>query len=334
MLPIGVPASVAFDPFLILFLAVALDAGLGEPAWLFRFIPHPVVVIGNLIGWFERRLNRPNRSQGARRRRGILTVLILTGLGGLVGWGAQVLAMRAPYGWVLELFLLFTLIAQRSLSDHVAAVADGLRDGGLAGGRAAVSRIVGRDPERLDGPGVCRAAIESCAENFSDGVVAPIFWYVLFGLPGIIVYKVVNTLDSMIGHRNDRYRAFGWAAARLDDVMNLIPARLAGLLLAVGAAFVPGGSPWGAIKTMLRDARKHRSPNAGWPEGATAGALGIALAGPRAYPGYVVNDPWIGDGRAKLSEVDIRRSIKLLWVGWLLNIGWIVGLWLTQLSLG
>lgn len=332
MFPLGVSASVAFDPFLVLFLALALDAGLGEPAWLFRIIPHPVVVIGNLIGWFERKLNRPNRSQMARRLRGILTVVVLVTLGAAVGWGLQMVAMTAPYGWVLEIFLLFTLVAQRSLSDHVLAVADGLRDGGLAGGRAAVSRIVGRDPERLDGPGVCRGAIESCAENFSDGVVAPIFWYVVAGLPGIVVYKIVNTLDSMIGHRNDRYRAFGWAAARLDDVMNLVPARLAGVLLALAAAFVPGGSPWGAFKVMIRDARKHRSPNAGWPEGATAGALGIALAGPRAYPGYVVNDPWVGDGRAKLEGRDIHRAVKLLWVGWLLNIGWIVGLWLIQLS--
>jgi len=212
----------------------------------------------------------------------------------------------------------------------VKAVADGLRDGGLAGGRAAVSMIVGRDPDSLDGPGVARAAIESCAENFSDGVVAPVFWYVVLGLPGIMVYKTVNTLDSMIGHRSERYRAFGWASARFDDLLNLVPARLAGVLIAAAALATRGARPGAALRTMLRAAGKHRSPNAGWPEAAMAGALGLALAGPRRYGTEVVRDPWIGDGRAQAGEADIRAALRVMVTACAMGAGCVVVLWLVQ----
>lgn len=329
-LPLGVQADAVFDPFLVLFLALILDAYVGEMRLLFRVVPHPVVMIGNAIAWCDRRLNRPQRGERARRVRGVLVLLALVGAAVVLGALIQKVAAQAPYGWALELFVLVSLIAQRSLHDHVKAVADGLRDGGLEGGRAAVAMIVGRDPARLDGPGVARAAIESCAENFSDGVVAPVFWYVVAGLPGILAYKVVNTLDSMIGHRSETYRAFGWASARLDDLMNLIPARLAGLLLAGAALLTPGATPGRALRTMLRDARKHRSPNAGWPEAATAGALDLALAGPRHYPGQVVDDPWIGHGRARADDTDIRRALRLMVTACALNAGLVVLLWLVQ----
>lgn len=329
-LPFGVAADAVFDPFLVLFLALILDAYVGEMRLLFRFIPHPVVAVGTAIAWFDRRLNKPQRGARTRRVRGVLVLVILAGAAAVFGALVQKLAAQAPYGWALELFFLVSLIAQRSLYDHVKAVADGLRHGGLDGGRQAVSMIVGRDPKRLDGPGVARAAIESCAENFSDGIVAPVFWYVIAGLPGIMVYKVVNTLDSMIGHKSETYRAFGWASARFDDLLNLVPARLAGMLLTGAALVTPGADAGRALRTMLRDAGKHRSPNAGWPEAATAGALDLALAGPRHYPGQVVNDPWIGDGRAQAGEADIRRALRLMVTACGLNAGLVVALWLVQ----
>jgi adenosylcobinamide-phosphate synthase len=203
------------------------------------------------------------------------------------------------------------LIAQRSLYQHVARVRSAFAEGGLAEARAAVSMIVGRDPEQLDEAGVSRAAIESCAENFSDGVVAPVFWLALLGLPGLIAYKAINTADSMIGHRSARYEFFGWAAARVDDLVNLIPARLSGLLLAVVAP-IANGAVGTALNVMRRDAPKHRSPNAGWPESATAGALGLALAGPRRYGEHIVDDPFLNvDARKKATPGDIGRALDL-----------------------
>jgi len=225
--------------------------------------------------------------------------------------------------------LIGVLVAQRSLYEHVAAVAWALDSGGVAAGREAVRHIVGRDPASLDAPGIARAAIESLAENFSDGVVAPVFWYLLLGLPGLFAYKMANTLDSMIGHRDPRHRAFGWAAARFDDVLNLMPAPLSGLLLAAGAAFAQNCLPGQALRIMLRDGRKLRSPNAGWPESAMAGALGLALAGPRRYAGEIVADPWLGDGRARAASVDIARALRLYVIACLIQLGLIAGVWIA-----
>jgi len=229
-----------------------------------------------------------------------------------------------PWGWVIECALLVTMLASRGLYDAVARVAKGLELDGLQGGRDAVKHIVGRDPKTLDAPGVARAAIESLAENFGDAVAGPIFWYVLFGLPGILVYKTVNTMDSMIGHKTPRHRAFGFTAARLDDVLNVIPARLSALIFVAAAIFVPTANPKAAIKTAMRDAKKHRSFNAGWPEGAVAGALGLALAGPRTYGTEIITDDWMGDGRAKATHKDIERALYLYGVACLIT-GGIVG---------
>ncbi len=331
MLPFGLWPDPAFDPLLLLLLALLLDMVVGEMGPLFRFIPHPVVALGRMIDVLDHKLNRPNRSPTERRLRGVFLLLGLCSLMGTIGWTVQSLALSLPFGWVVELFLLVTLIAQRSLYDHVKAVATGLNRGGLRGGRDAVAMIVGRDPEQLDEHGVCRAAIESCAENFSDGIVAPVFWYLIAGLPGIMIYKTVNTLDSMIGHKKPHYLAFGWASARFDDLLNLIPARLAGLMLCIASAFVWNGRPLTALRIMLRDAGKHRSPNAGWPEAACAGGLGLALCGPRLYRGEgLVNEPWIGEGRAEATEQDLRAAVRLMAIGCLLN-GILVGLvWSLQ----
>ena len=308
-----------FDPLALLLVALALDAVVGEMTIVFRRVPHPVTLMGRAIEVMERKLNRPHRSATDRAMRGALVVVVVAGGCFALGWSVAWAGHRHWAGQAVELILVVLLVAQRSLFDHVRDVGRALRDLGLAAGRTAVARIVGRDPQRLDEYGVARAAIESCAENFSDGVVAPVFWYLLFGLPGLMAYKAVNTLDSMIGHTSDRFRAFGFTAARLDDVLNLIPARLSGLYLAMVALFVPGSHPVAALGTMLRDARKHRSPNAGWPEAAMAGAIGLSLAGPRHYAEDSVRDPWIGDGRAQATPLDIRRCLYVFVVACLIN---------------
>ena len=249
-------------------LAMLLDALLGEPKILWSRLPHPAVLMGRAVAFADARLN-----QGpARHLKGVLAVALLVLGAALLG------AVLQALGPVAEVIVGAILLAQKSLVQHVTAVAQGLRCG-VAPGRAAVAMIVSRDTRDMDRDGVARAAIESAAENLSDGVIAPLFWFLLAGLPGLLVYKIVNTADSMIGYRTPRYAAFGWAAARLDDVLNLIPARLTALLIAL-----PHGQ-WRALPAIWRDARRHRSPNAGWPEAAMARALGIALAGPRAYNG-------------------------------------------------
>ena len=313
------------DPLLLLYFALVVDALFGEMAGLLR--PHPVVLAGRAIAWFERRLNRPQRGDLARRVRGIVTVIVLVGAAAALGWGLGWLCRSSLLGAATEAFAVAVLLAQRSLFDHVAAVANGLLYGGLAGGRAAVAHIVGRDPHSLDGPGVARAAIESLAENFSDGVVAPAFWYLVLGLPGIFAYKTANTLDSMIGHKSERYRAFGWAAARLDDVLNLPAAPISGLLIAAAAVFDRDTRGGDALRIMLRDGRKHRSPNAGWPEAAMAGALGLSLAGPRPYPEGVVADPFLGNGTPIATAADINRALRLYFRACLILSGLVIGAW-------
>lgn len=307
------------DAWLVVLVALAADALIGDPDWLWRRIPHPVVWIGRLIGGLDRVLNREAWPAAGRRAAGVVTVAIVVTMAGLIGVVLQQALRQSWIGLAALGLIAATLIAQKSLYQHVAKVRDGFVADGLAGARRAVSMIVGRDPEQLDEAGVARAAIESCAENFSDGVVAPVFWLALAGLPGILIYKAVNTADSMIGHRNPRYQSFGWAAACLDDLLNLAPARLAGALLALSAPLA-GGSIKAAFRTMGRDAHKHRSPNAGWPESAMAGALGLALAGPRIYGGAVVDDPFLNAGaRRDATPDDIGRALRVMLGGCVLQ---------------
>lgn len=299
------------DTLPLLLAALALDALAGYPQGLYARIGHPVTWIGALIATLDRRLNRDGDAFSRRRIKGVAALVILVASVGAVALLLATTA-RALGAWGLLLLapLASSLVAQRSLHEHVAAVADGLEQDGLAGGRRAVSMIVGRDPESLDEAGVARAAIESLAENYSDGIVAPAFWLGAAGLPGIVLYKAINTADSMIGHRTARHGAFGWAAARLDDLVNLPASRLTALLLVVSAAL--GREDWrGAARAVRHDARRHRSPNAGWPEAAMAGALGLRLAGPRVYGSVRVEDGWMGDGRAEANAADIRRALAL-----------------------
>ena len=294
----------------ILLLAMAVDLVAGDPKWLYRLLPHPVVLLGRLIDALSRSLNRQALPRGRRIIRGGLCSLLVVGLAGGVGVALHVLLAGLPFGWIVEGLLASSLLAFRGLYDAVRAVARGLGES-LAAGRAAVGHIVGRDPASLDAAGVARAAAESAAENFSDGFVAPVFWFVVLGLPGLLAYKAINTLDSMIGHRDARFEAFGKVAARLDDAANLLPARLAGLLIVLAAVLLPSASAAAAWRAMRRDAPKHRSPNAGWQEAAVAGALGLALAGPRHYGGQRVEDHWMGDGRSAVTAEDLARVLDL-----------------------
>ncbi len=294
----------------ILLVALALDAILGDPPWLYRAVPHPVALLGQVIDRADARFNREEDRRSQRFQRGLLVTLAIGGGAFGLGWTFSQLFGEIGGGWLLEAILASTLIAYRSLFDHARAVAAAPARG-LADGRAAVAHIVGRDPESLDEPGVARAAVESLAENFSDGVAAPAFWYLLLGLPGLFAYKAINTLDSMIGHRTPRHESFGKAAARIDDAVNWIPARLSGLILILAAVFQRDADAGRAWRTLLRDAPKHRSPNAGWQEAAVAGALGFALAGPRRYGQQTIDDAWMGDGRSALTAEDINAALAL-----------------------
>ena len=291
---------------LTMLLALAVDAVLGWPAPLFARIGHPVTWLGRLIAALDRGLNREGDSAATRRLAGVVAALAVIGLAAGIGAG---LAALLPAGWaglVLGAVLAWPLLAARSLHDHVQAVARPLARGDIAGARAAVGMIVGRDPARLDQAGIARAALESLAENTSDGITAPLFWGALLGLPGIAAYKAINTLDSMIGHRTPRHEAFGWASARIDDLANLIPARLTGLAFALASR-----RPGTALRVMRADAGHHRSPNAGWPEAALAGALGIRLSGPRIYAGHVANEPWVNETAPDPGPEDIARALRL-----------------------
>jgi adenosylcobinamide-phosphate synthase len=291
--------------------ALALEAIFGYPAFLLRRIGHPVMWIGALIGATESRLNQQSLSARAQKLYGIAALvfwLICVGVcSAIVTWPCG----RFIFGELFLALFASSLLAQRSLYDHVAAVANALEHEGLESARTAVSRIVGRNTADLDEAGIARAAIESLAENFSDGVVAPAFWLAVGGLSGAMLYKTINTADSMIGHRTPRFANFGWASARLDDLVNLPAARLAALLFAAGAAFggfAPAREVWRAAR---RDAPKHLSPNAGWPEAAMAGALGLKLGGPRIYGENNVDGAFMGDGRRNVNAKDIRRALSL-----------------------
>ncbi len=296
---------------LVLGAALVLDALFGEMALLLRNALHPVVAIGRVVGLLDRKLNRPERGESARLWRGVFTAAGVALLAGGFGWLVAALTPGIPGGWLIEALIVAILLAQRSLFEHVAAVAKGLRGGGLAGGRAAIRHIVSRDPASLDEAGIARAALESLAENFADAVVAPVFWYAVAGLPGICAYKAINTADSMIGYRTNKYAAFGKATARLDDFANWIPARLAALATVIAAALT-GNDARRAVRVIRRDARTHASPNAGWPEAAFSGALGLALGGPRSYPEQDTREHWIGgDGKRRYGPKGIERGLKL-----------------------
>lgn len=315
---LGLTEIASSDRALALLIALAAEAALPlSPLW--DRVSHPVALFGALVDTFDRRLNREGRSDRARFIRGAVVALLLASFAAAIGYGLDRAFHAVPYGWVGEVVVLAVMLAQRSLFEHVRHVARALGKGGLEAGRAAVARIVGRNVTTLDDHGVARAAIESTFENFSDAVVAPAFWYLILGLPGLLAYKAVNTMDSMIGHRTPRHRAFGCVAARLDDIANFIPARVSAFLIALAAVAVPSGRPVAALTIAFRDGAKHRSVNAGYPEAAAAGALGLALGGPRRYGAETVRDPWLGAGRAMATVADIVRALYLYVASCLVN---------------
>jgi len=287
-------------------VALAVDAVLGWPEQLFRRIGHPVTWLGRLIDRVDEACNRDSDSPAFRRAAGVIATLVMIALPTILATAVQA---QLTTGWdriFITGILAWPLVALRSLYDHVAAVAQPLQSGDIDAARLAVARIVGRDPASLDEAGTARASIESLAENSSDGVIAPVLWGAIFGLPGLVGYKIINTLDSMIGHRTPRHEAFGWAAARIDDLANFIPARLTGLLFSILSA-----RPSDTMSCMMKDARHHRSINAGWPEAAMAGALGVRLSGPRVYHGTFADEPWLNGGARDPLAADIGQALKL-----------------------
>ncbi len=292
-------------------IALILDYAFGYPQWLFRRIGHPVTWIGAFISFADRTYNRETGTDEQRKTSGAVMLLGIMALAAGWGWACQWLAQALPMGWLLEIILVASLLAGRSLHTHVAAVRNILRDHGTEAARREVSKIAGRDTSQLDETDVCRAAIESLSENTSDGLVAPLFWYLLAGLPGIAIYKAVNTADSMAGYKSARHLQFGWASARMDDLLNLAPSRLTALLYAGAAIFYGPARPLNALKVAWRDAQKHASPNAGWPEAAMAGALDIRLGGPGMRGGAPHPDPYFGKGRVELNAADISAALAL-----------------------
>ena len=281
--------------------AMLVDAALGEPGWLWNRWPHPAVLMGRAVEWLDRRLNRGE----GRKAKGVVSVVLLCLAAGLIG----LMIAAVPDFGLLELIVAAILLSQRSLSQHVRAVADALRLS-LADGRRAVAMIVGRDTATMTRPDVARAAIESAAENLSDGVIAPAFWFLVGGLPAMMIYKVINTADSMVGHRTPQYESYGWASARLDDVLNWIPARLTAVLIAVTHG-------WFDSRPIRRDAVLHRSPNAGWPEAAMAVVLNVSLSGPRSYHGERRDYPYVWpEGRRDIGPDEIDAAVLALWRAW------------------
>lgn len=289
-----------------LVFAMLLDALFGEPRFLWDRLPHPAVLMGRLVAFLDRTLNTGND----RKSKGVLALAILCFSAAVLG------SVLSQLGWVIEIIIAAILLAQKSLVDHVKAVATGLRIS-IAQGRFAVSMIVSRDTKDMTESQIARSAIESAAENFSDGVIAPAFWFLIGGLPAMLVYKFVNTADSMIGYKTKKYLEFGWASARFDDVLNWVPARIS-MLLIVAFAKQPIN-----LKAIISEAKQHKSPNAGWPEAAMARAIDVALAGPRSYDGKLQQLPWVNEtGRQSITANDVDSATLILWRAW--NLAWVL----------
>ena len=296
--------------FALAALVLIIESFVGYPQALDRLIGHPVQWIGKLIIYIDDGLNDPEVEPAENRRHGILAITLVCAAVGIPSWLLSKTLSQYSYGWVLNVLIATAFVAQKSLRDHVSAV-DRALGNSLAAARLEVAKIVGRDPEALDENGIAKAALESLAENTADGITAPIFWYALLGLPGLVIYKAINTADSMIGHKSEKYLHFGWAAAKLDDLVNLPASRLTGLMFAAAAWINSKADAQNALKSMWRDAGKHQSPNAGWPEAAMAGALDVRFGGPRSYNGETVELPYMGDGSKNITPAEIGLGLDL-----------------------
>jgi adenosylcobinamide-phosphate synthase len=296
--------------FVMAAFALVIEYFIGYPQTLQRTFGHPVEWIGKLIAYLDEGLNDPDAEDSDQRNHGIFAVVALCVAVGVPAFLIEKMLLSFHYGWIINTALATAFIAQKSLRDHVTAVARTLPQS-IVAARKEVAKIVGRDPSTLDESGVAKAALESLAENTADGITAPIFWFAIAGLPGIVIYKAINTADSMIGHKSEKYLCFGWAAAKLDDLVNLPASRLTGLLFAGAAWFNAKARAQAALNAMWRDASKHQSPNAGWPEAAMAGALDLKFGGPRNYDGETVQLAYMGDGRTQMTASDIDKGLEL-----------------------
>ncbi len=330
-LPFAPAGPHGVDPLILLSMALLADAIFTAPGFLFRLVRHPLAVVGAAVAWLERKLNREQRSEETRAGRGLLALVVVAGGAGLAGLAVAWLSRNHPFGWIVEFPLVVMLLAQRRTHDRGRAVANAL-DQSLEAARRAIADLAGRDPEQLDRPGVARAALESLAEDFAAEAVAPVFCYVLFGLPGLLVCKAINTMNGMVGHATPSHRAFGRWTVRAAYAINFFPARFAGLFLVLAAPLARHANAkfWPALAIMLRDSNKHRSANAGWPVAALAGALGLALAGPRRYRETVADDPWIGNGTTEATTADIRRGLRLYVAACAVNAAVVVALALVR----
>ncbi len=297
------------NSFTLACFVLVIEMFIGYPPALFKLAGHPVQWIGKLIAFIDDGLNDAEASPQQNRVYGVLAVVLLIATVGIPTWIVTKILAQFSYGWAINVIIATAFIAQKSLRDHVNNV-DRALGNSLSAARIAVAKIVGRDPQALDENGVAKAALESLAENTADGITAPIFWYMLLGLPGLVIYKAINTADSMIGHKSEKYLNFGWATAKLDDVLNLPASRLTGLIFAASACLNSKHDAQNALSSMWRDASKHQSPNAGWPEAAMAGALGLRFGGPRRYQGVPVEVAYMGNGRDAQPK-DIARGLTL-----------------------
>lgn len=309
--------------FIILFLAIILDMLVGDPDWIWRKYTHPIVWFGRAVGYIDKQLNSLFFSNSQRKIRGILAITCLVSSAVILGLlFVSILSRVGFFGQVLEIVMVAIFIAQKSMSDHVERIIKPLKENDIEEARTSVSMIVGRDTKQLNESSISRATIESMSENFSDGVVAPIFWFAILGLPGLFAYKMINTADSMLGHMTEKYQDFGWASAKLDDLVNWVPARLSSLLIILAGVFRrENKTALSAVDVVLRDAKLHRSPNAGWPEAAMAGVLGVALAGPRTYAEYKVDDAYMNEtGCQKLTFNDVKSAKIVFWTACLIEV--------------
>ena len=338
MFLLGISGRAAFDPLILLLLALIVDAFTGGIVNSARLPRHPVNLLRAAVLWCDRKLNRPHRGEMDRAMRGLVATLILLGLAAAFGWLIAWASQSMPLMWIVEAVLVLLLIDQRSVHRRVRRVGAALHADSLDAARLDLEPLAPGTAGRMDAHAVARTGIESCARALAAGVVAPAFWYVLFGFPGLMVFKLLSVMDENVGHRTAQHRAFGFTAARTNDILLFIPARIAGFLVVLASLFVPTTYPKSSLATMLRDARKYRSTNLGWPVGAMAGALGLSLAGPRATGNGMgngetgnSNEPWLGAGSARATVLDVRRALYIFAIACLINGFWIAGLMVLRL---
>jgi len=322
----------AFDSLVLIVLALFVDAYFGQFINPARLTWHPLNQIRAFVVWFDRKLNRPHRGEMDRAVRGLLLSLVLLAIAAAAGWLIAFGSQNIPLMWILEVVLILLLIDQGGVYSHVRRIGNALKDGQLDVARAYTDMRVSPPAGNLDSHAIARLSIENCARRIAVGIVGPAFWYVLFGFPGLLVFRLLSVMDDIVGHASPQYRAFGFTAARINDILLYVPARISGVLVALASLFVPTAKPGASFTTMMGEAGNYRSTNLGWPVGAMAGALGLSLAGPRAKgEDGTVSEAWIGSGTAQATPMDIRRALFVFTITCLLNGFWVAALTVARL---